>query len=152
MSAVYYSQLFFIFYTILSYLVETAPVIFKATHSVVRKVPNGFSTFYERPETPQVILSLNPGLIRIEPITESVYMGYLAPIEFPGLRIKSIVRFDVTFKDKILEVNCREGALQQNYEGNKLFVSAVSKLVYIRIVVLICFVRILFFCIADPNC
>ena len=56
------------------------------------------------------------------------FRGYLAPIQFPGISIVSTVDFDTSFDGKKLEVNCYDDSLTQEFQGSKILISLISKL------------------------
>ena len=121
---------------ILSLVIESSSstklISFKASKSVSRPIPsdhpNSFPSWFARDSTPATILSLNPGLDRVEQITSTCFKGYLAPIRFPGVTVRSIIDFQVNREDSRIDVICEQGSLQQTFEGPKVFVAIVSKL------------------------
>lgn len=87
-----------------------------------------FQTWLMRADTVETILRSNPGLEKVDRIDDQRFMGRVSPIEFPGLTVRTSVEFDCVSDDNRLEVTCRDGAVTQEFEGNKLFASRVSKL------------------------
>ena len=78
---------------------------------------NAFERWFKNQETPLTILSLNPGLVKVEKVSESEFKGYLKPIQFPGALVKSIVGFNVISSDTSVSVVCKEGSVQQEIEA-----------------------------------
>lgn len=102
---------------------------FKASCSLNKSTAPDFREFYDSVVTPQLFLSLNPGLVRIEELSSGKYLGYLKPIQFPGMKVTSIVEFDVSFSERELIVSCIQGSIKQSYEGNKVFAKLLSRLI-----------------------
>ena len=104
-------------------------ICFRASKSVSRSIPsNSFSSWFAKDTTPATILSLNPGLDRVEQISAGRFKGYLAPIRFPGVTVRSILDFQVHQEDLRIDVTCEQGSLEQSFEGPKVFVGIVSKI------------------------
>lgn len=98
-------------------------VVFKASRTLQKLVKADSQTFrswYEEEGSPLRLLKLNPGIEEIE-ISRDVttrWRGYLAPQSFPGgVKLRSVVDFDVSFDKKTLSVNCTDGALKYEFEG-----------------------------------
>ena len=110
-------------------------VTFSATRRLIRNLNecnincNDFMTWFSKDYRPQEILELNPGIVKIIKLDSNKYKGYLSPMKFPGLVITSIVEFDTFFDGNRLEVNCFDDSLVQEYQGSKLLISIISKLV-----------------------
>jgi hypothetical protein len=110
--------------------VITKNVLFRAEHSVTRRVSNQFEKFFNLPSTPLTILSLNPAFEKLsnEP-GSNIYTGYLAPIQFPGVSMRPVVDFIVEYDTSSLTVTCIEGGMRQSFEGNEFFANLLSKLI-----------------------
>ena len=107
-------------------------ITFRASKAVTRSLPTSegsFASWFAKPTTPSTILTLNPGLDRIEQIATGSFKGYLAPIQFPGVTVRSIIDFKVIQADEQIDIICEQGSLQQSFEGPKVFVAIVSKLI-----------------------
>lgn len=107
-------------------------ITFRARQLVQRPIPSSeaerFADWFSQPTIPLEILQLNPGFDRIEALPNEAYRGYLAPLRFPGIAITSIVDFDTSFNGTSLDVQCREGALKQSFQGSKFLESIISRL------------------------
>jgi len=110
-------------------------VTFSATRKLIRNLNecnincNDFKEWFNNSNRPQEILELNPGIEKMIKTDNNKYKGYLSPIKFPGVMITSIVEFDTRFEDNRLEVNCFDDSLVQEYQGSKLLISIISKLI-----------------------
>lgn len=105
---------------------------FCASHRVAKVLQPGveasFSTWFRRPETVEIILKANPGIVSTEKLNDDMYEGKLSPLQFPGLKVIPTIRFLTKFDGRGLEVSCSQDSLQQEFEGSKLFASWLSKL------------------------
>jgi hypothetical protein len=110
-------------------------VTFSASRKLIRNLNecnincNDFKEWFSNSNRPQEILELNPGIEKMIKLDNNKYKGYLSPIKFPGLLITSMVDFDIYFDGSRLEVNCFDDSLVQEYQGSKLLISIVSKLI-----------------------
>jgi len=109
-------------------------VNFKATRKIIRNLSDSnikyesFIQWFDKPIRQLEILKLNPGIQSVEAIGTNKYRGYLSPIQFPGVSIISTVDFDTSFDGKRLEVNCFDDSLVQDFQGSKILISLISKL------------------------
>jgi hypothetical protein len=109
-------------------------VNFKATRKIIRDLSDSnikydsFIQWFDKPIRQLEILKLNPGIQSFEAIGTNKYRGYLSPIQFPGVSIMSRVDFDTSFDGKRLEVNCFDDSLVQDFQGSKILISLISKL------------------------
>jgi len=109
-------------------------VNFKATRKIIRDLSDSnikyesFIQWFDKPIRQLEILKLNPGIQSVEAIGTNKYRGYLSPIQFPGVSIMSRVDFDTSFDGKRLEVNCFDDSLVQDFQGSKILISLISKL------------------------
>jgi hypothetical protein len=110
-------------------------VTFSASRKLIRNLNecnincNDFKAWFSDSNRPQEILELNPGIEKMIKLDNNKYKGYLSPIKFPGLLITSMVDFDIYFDGSRLEVNCFDDSLVQEYQGSKLLISIISKLI-----------------------
>ena len=106
-------------------------ICFRASKSVSRSIPSdhhsSFASWFAKSSTPATILSLNPGLDRVDQISSSSFKGYLAPIRFPGITVTSIIDFNVHQEESQIDVVCDKGSVQQSFEGPKALVAIASK-------------------------
>lgn len=110
-------------------------VTFKANKIVSRPLPTverqstSFTDWFARAQTPNVILASNPGLSSFRKLSSGMYRADTAPLRFPGLNVKSSFDIRVEFDGKEFGAYCDEGAVKQEYEGNKFLARIVSKLI-----------------------
>lgn len=105
-------------------------VTFKAK-AILKKpihLTNDFKVWFASKDTPLRILSLNPGISKIEIIDDSQYNAYLSPLQFPGISITSIMDFNVAFDGSSLEVKCNDDNLKQEFQGSKVLKNLISRL------------------------
>ena len=88
-------------------------------------------TFFMREDFVDLILSLNKGIERVEMVDNEIYRGYLAPLEFPGIKMTNSIDFIVHYtKGKRLTVSCTgNDALRQEYEGPPRLIKLISNLI-----------------------
>eukprot|EP01040_Poterioochromonas_malhamensis_P002427 gene2427-2578_t len=93
-------------------------------------VYNNFETWFNSPETKEQILKANPGIEKIEKVQSdfNYYIADLSPIHFPGLLLKTRVKFQCLFDNNSLIVKCHDRNMERKYEGSRFFASIVSKL------------------------
>ena len=88
-------------------------ITFQGQHSVTRKLDdidrNNFEKWFQNENTPLVMLSLNPGIIKLIRISPKGYKCYLKPISFPGCTVTSVIDFDILFQRNQLDMFIREG-------------------------------------------
>lgn len=87
-------------------------------------------TFFMREDFIDLILSLNKGIERVEMVDNEIYRGYLAPLEFPGIKMTNSIDFIVNYvKGKSLTVTCTgNDALKQEYDGPPRLIKLISNL------------------------
>ena len=122
---------------LLSFLIKlgvgSKSVKFRAVKSIVKPLSHSlssteFEVWFNSDNIPVKLLHANPGILRSKKLDSNKYLGYLAPINFPGIVIKSVVIFDTIFEKNIFTASCSQKGLNQTIEGNPLFVKLVSKL------------------------
>lgn len=88
-------------------------------------------SFFMREDFVDLILSLNKGIERVEMVDNDIYRGYLAPLEFPGIKMTNSIDFKVNYtKGKRLTVSCTgNDALKQEYEGPARLIKLISNLI-----------------------
>ena len=88
-----------------------------------------FSLWFAKPETPRVILGLNPGIKEIEILSEELYRCKLAETNFPGLTVSSTVNINVDF-DGYSTLYCTIGDsdIEQDIKGPSLLVRLLSSI------------------------
>mmetsp|Transcript_23950 Transcript_23950/g.33070 ORF Transcript_23950/g.33070 Transcript_23950/m.33070 type:complete len:212 (+) Transcript_23950:95-730(+) len=108
---------------------------FRAANRMSRTVasfadPAKFEIWFQQPSTAQTILDLNPALVKVEKISEKQYKGFLAPLQFPGVSVTSVVDFEVTSdpSNSSVAICCDASSVSQIVEGNKFFADILSKL------------------------
>mmetsp|Transcript_13798 Transcript_13798/g.46632 ORF Transcript_13798/g.46632 Transcript_13798/m.46632 type:complete len:220 (-) Transcript_13798:459-1118(-) len=84
------------------------PVVWEATKVVSQPVsvrtPGALAACFARPDTPGVLLGMNPGIASAEKVEDvddqtSIWLGRTAPMRFaPGVSVTSCMRFSVTFR------------------------------------------------------
>lgn len=109
-------------------------VTFRCSYSTTRVFQNSseadsFHRFFSQKDKALRILSLNPGLDKVEKISDNLYRGYLSPITFPGLSMTTVIDFDVeTVQKDRLVAKVDRGSITQKYKGLKFLVDVFSKL------------------------
>jgi len=118
-----------------------ALINFKSAATVVRPLPvpvPEFKAWFGKADTPEQILRLNPGLVRIEKLdtpsssssSSSVvpYRGHVSPLEFPGLCVSSVIDFGVSATPTQMSFECSEDAIKLEFKGSAILARVVSSI------------------------
>ena len=114
-----------------------ALINFKSAAKVARPLPavQDFKAWFNRADTPEQILKMNPGLVRIERLpnpssTSSVqpYRGHVSPLEFPGLTVSSVIDFGVDVTPTQMSFECSEDAIKLEFKGSAILARVVSSI------------------------
>lgn len=89
----------------------------------------GFQKWFQRPDIAYKILSVNPGLLKVDIISSRLYRGHLSPVTFFGVQFFQTIDFDVFSNETTLIVTtASEDALQQTCKGSAFLVNIFNKI------------------------
>ena len=117
----YHAILFIFFCTMsISYSNTFKTAILSTSHSSLRTTndSHAFDELFQKNNAITSILSVNPGLISVIKISDTIYRGELSPIHSPGLSIFQTIDFHVERPKKNVFIFSVPGdSVKQTYKG-----------------------------------
>ena len=116
------------------FIISSNRITFKATAGIRQQISDvaSFSTWLANPTTVLEILSLNPGLVKVEELLElgqGRYRGHVTPLQFPGITISSVIDFMVEHDSSSLDMECVDDAIKMTYAGNEVLAKLIRGIV-----------------------
>lgn len=88
-----------------------------------------FQKWFQRPDIAYKILSVNPGLLKVDIISSKLYRGHLSPVTFFGVQFFQTIDFDIfTNATALIVTTASEDALQQICKGSPFLVNIFNKI------------------------
>jgi len=99
------------------------------TETRVFEDAKGFQKWFQKKDIAYKILSVNPGLLKVDIISSKLYRGHLSPVTFFGVQFFQTIDFDVfTNETALIVTTASEDALQQTCKGSQFLVNIFNKI------------------------